>query len=57
MLCGALGYASLASTKVNYESVLATFWGSFAFLIGSVIQLWETLWREDPASGSARPSG
>jgi len=44
-LCGALGYASLASTKVEYQSVLATFWGSWAFLIGSVVQLWETLWR------------
>ena len=32
--------------------VLSTFWGSWAFMIGSVIQLWETLWREDPdASG------
>ncbi|KAI0635387.1 hypothetical protein C8Q77DRAFT_1217230 [Trametes polyzona] len=46
-LCGALGYASLASSGVNYQSVLSTFWGSWAFLIGSVIQLWETLWRED----------
>ncbi|KAH9855482.1 hypothetical protein C2E23DRAFT_724190 [Lenzites betulinus] len=53
-LCGALGYASLASTQVNYQSVLSTFWGSWAFLIGSVIQLWETLWREDaPAPKSA----
>ncbi|EIN04636.1 hypothetical protein PUNSTDRAFT_146307 [Punctularia strigosozonata HHB-11173 SS5] len=51
MLCGALGYASLVSTKVNYQSVLCTFWGGWAFLIGSVIQLWETLWREDPNAG------
>ncbi|KAI8973124.1 hypothetical protein BD414DRAFT_499200 [Trametes punicea] len=47
-LCGALGYASLSSSGVNYQSVLSTYWGSWAFLIGSVIQLWETLWREDP---------
>ncbi|KAI0777417.1 hypothetical protein BD413DRAFT_516462 [Trametes elegans] len=47
-LCGALGYGSLASSGVNYQSVLSTFWGSWAFLIGSLIQLWETLWREDP---------
>ncbi|KAI0666442.1 hypothetical protein C8Q78DRAFT_984295 [Trametes maxima] len=47
-LCGALGYASLTSSGANYESILATFWGSWAFLIGSLIQLWETLWREDP---------
>ncbi|KAI0764700.1 hypothetical protein C8Q74DRAFT_1205533 [Fomes fomentarius] len=47
-LCGALGYASLSSSGVNYQSVLSTFWGSWAFLIGSIVQLWETLWREDP---------
>ncbi|KAI0328762.1 hypothetical protein GY45DRAFT_1325907 [Cubamyces sp. BRFM 1775] len=47
-LCGALGYASLSSSGANYQSVLSTFWGSWAFLIGSVVQLWETLWREDP---------
>lgn len=70
MLCGALGYASVTSTKVgshyvctrlcdalivhpqaNYQSVLATFWGSWAFLIGSTVQLWETLWREDTNHG------
>ncbi|KAH9918086.1 uncharacterized protein B0H18DRAFT_823524, partial [Fomitopsis serialis] len=45
-LCGALGYAALASSKANYQSVLATFWGSWGFLIGSTIQLYETLWRE-----------
>ncbi|KAI0338354.1 hypothetical protein BDW22DRAFT_1362961 [Trametopsis cervina] len=44
-LCGALGYASTASTKVNYQSVLSTFWGSWAFMIGSVAQLWEVVWR------------
>ena len=70
-LCGALGYASFASSgvstcflsvtfipnsvlfvpgQVNYQSVLSTFWGSWAFLIGSVMQLWESLWREDPKS-------
>ncbi|KAI0828527.1 hypothetical protein BC628DRAFT_1363072 [Trametes gibbosa] len=48
-LCGALGYGSLVSSGVNYQSVLSTFWASWAFLIGSVIQLWETLWREDAA--------
>jgi len=50
-LCGALGYAAISSTKANYQSVLSTFWGSFAFEIGSVIQFWETLWREDPKQG------
>ncbi|EPS97109.1 hypothetical protein FOMPIDRAFT_1032103 [Fomitopsis schrenkii] len=51
-LCGALGYASFPSSKANYQSVLATFWGSWGFLIGSVVQLYETLWREDPNAGS-----
>lgn len=51
-LCGAFGYGALNSTKVNYQSVLSTFWGSFAFEIGSVIQLWETLWRESPDRNS-----
>ncbi|THH13899.1 hypothetical protein EUX98_g9670 [Antrodiella citrinella] len=57
-LCGALGYGSVASTKVDYQSVLSTFWGSFGFEIGSVIQLWETLWREDPDAGedSGKPT-
>ncbi|KAI0746316.1 hypothetical protein C8Q80DRAFT_1053852, partial [Daedaleopsis nitida] len=55
MLCGALGYGSLSSSavsssSVNYQSVLSTYWGSWAFLIGSVVQLWESLWREDPSS-------
>ncbi|KAH9940296.1 hypothetical protein B0H21DRAFT_780408 [Amylocystis lapponica] len=47
-LCGALGYGALAESGVNYESVLATFWGSWAFLVGSALQLGETLYREDP---------
>jgi hypothetical protein len=41
-LCGALGYASANSGAV-YEGSLATFWGSWAFLIGSVIQWYESL--------------
>lgn len=47
LLCGAFGYASLGPSWINYQSVLSTYWGSWAFLIGSGIQLWETLWRED----------
>ncbi len=38
--------------QANYQSVMSTFWGSFAFMIGSVIQQWETLWREDPDANS-----
>ncbi|KAK8844803.1 hypothetical protein IAR55_006653 [Kwoniella newhampshirensis] len=52
MLCGALGYSS--NSKVEYESALSTFWGSWAFLIGSGFQLWEVIWREPPASAPAQ---
>jgi len=44
-LCGALGY-STASGEV-YQSALATFWGSWAFIIGSIIQVFESVWREE----------
>jgi hypothetical protein len=42
-LCGALGYATASSSKVLYQSDLSTFWGGWAFLIGSVIQLYEAV--------------
>ncbi|KAI9864359.1 MAG: hypothetical protein M1813_003279 [Trichoglossum hirsutum] len=42
-LCGALGFSSTSSSKVAYQSSLATFWGSWAFLIGSTIQWYESL--------------
>jgi hypothetical protein len=41
-LCGALGFAASNSGAV-YEGSLATFWGSWCFLIGSVIQWYEAL--------------
>ncbi|KAH0548591.1 hypothetical protein GP486_007865 [Trichoglossum hirsutum] len=41
-LCGALGFAT-TSSGAEYQSTLATFWGSWAFLIGSVIQWYESL--------------
>lgn len=40
-LCGALGYSS-GSGEV-YQSALATFWGSWAFLIGSLFQWYESV--------------
>ncbi|KAJ7484376.1 hypothetical protein FB451DRAFT_82817 [Mycena latifolia] len=43
MLCGALGYALNDSTKIAYQSSCSTFWGSWAFLIGSVIQWYEAV--------------
>ena len=41
-LCGALGPA-YTSSGAQYEASLATFWGSWAFLIGSVVQWYESL--------------
>jgi len=41
-LCGALGFAATNSGAV-YEGSLATFWGSWCFLIGSAIQWFEAL--------------
>ncbi|KDR68383.1 hypothetical protein GALMADRAFT_104940 [Galerina marginata CBS 339.88] len=38
-LCGALGYST--SSGALYQSSLATFWGSWAFLIASVLQWYE----------------
>ncbi|EXJ56866.1 hypothetical protein A1O7_07210 [Cladophialophora yegresii CBS 114405] len=41
-LCGALGMA-YKNSGAQYEAGLATFWGSWAFLIGSYLQLYESL--------------
>ncbi|KAJ5162799.1 uncharacterized protein N7500_004629 [Penicillium coprophilum] len=41
-LCGALGPAS-NNSGANFQSSLATFWGSVAFMIGSMIQWYESL--------------
>jgi hypothetical protein len=41
-LCGALGPGA-ANSGVAYQSSLATFWGSWAFLVGSTIQWYESL--------------
>lgn len=40
-LSGALGFSS--GSGELYEGALATFWGSWAFLIGSVVQWYESL--------------
>ncbi|EIW73039.1 hypothetical protein TREMEDRAFT_22078, partial [Tremella mesenterica DSM 1558] len=45
-LCGAFGYSP--SSGLVYQSALSTFWGSWAFLIGSVVQTCEAVWRESP---------
>lgn len=41
-LCGALGFGA-ANSGCVYQGSLATFWGSWCFLIGSVIQWFEAL--------------
>jgi hypothetical protein len=41
MLCGVLGFST--DEEVLYQASLSTFWGSWAFLIGSTIQWFESL--------------
>ncbi len=41
-LCGVLGFAA-ANSGCVYQGSLATFWGSWCFLLGSVIQWFESL--------------
>ncbi len=33
-LCGALGYGAAGHPWMNYQSILATFWGSWGFMVG-----------------------
>ena len=40
-LCPAFGYNT--QSWAQYQASLSTFWGSWAFLIGSLIQLYESL--------------
>jgi len=40
-LCGAFGFST--NSGVLYQSACSTFWGSFAFLIGSYQQWWEAM--------------
>ncbi|KAG9221417.1 hypothetical protein CCMSSC00406_0008327 [Pleurotus cornucopiae] len=42
-LCGALGYAAEVNSGAEYQSDLSTFWGGWAFLIGSVFQWYESV--------------
>jgi len=44
MICGAFGYSPVE--RWVEQSAISTFWGSWAFLIGSVMQLYEVIWRE-----------
>ncbi|TFK47152.1 hypothetical protein OE88DRAFT_820311 [Heliocybe sulcata] len=45
-LCGAFGYSS--RHWAQYQSALSTFWGSWAFLIGSVMQWYEAVNAVEP---------
>ncbi|CAK7216071.1 hypothetical protein SCUCBS95973_002680 [Sporothrix curviconia] len=42
-LCGALGFGAATNSAVSYASCMSTFVGSWAFLIGSIIQWYESL--------------
>lgn len=42
-LCGIFGYYSTTDSGLLFESTLATFWGSWAFLIGSLFQWYEAV--------------
>lgn len=42
-LCGALGYAADVNSGAEYQSNLSTFWGGWAFLIGSLLQWYESV--------------
>lgn len=42
-LCGALGFGSSGSHALEYAATLSTFIGSWAFLIGSLVQWYESL--------------
>lgn len=53
-LCGALGPAS-SHSRVEYQATLATFWGSWAFMIGSTIQWFESL-EKHPVEKKGKPS-
>jgi hypothetical protein len=56
-LCPAFGYDT--QSWAQYEASLSTFWGSWAFLIGSLIQLYESLQKHpvdvEKASGGDKP--
>ncbi|KAJ5583904.1 hypothetical protein N7450_006568 [Penicillium hetheringtonii] len=53
-LCGALGPAA-SDSSVEYQATLATFWGSWAFMIGSTIQWFESL-QKHPVEKVGKPS-
>jgi len=54
-ICGAFGYST--AHWAQYQSTLSTFWGGWAFLIGSVLQLYEAVnpvtAQQDHSEGSA----
>ncbi|TFK72787.1 hypothetical protein BDN72DRAFT_281817 [Pluteus cervinus] len=42
-VCGALGFGAQLHSGIFYQSCLSTFWGSWAFLIGSIMQWYESV--------------
>lgn len=53
MLCGALGPA-IGHPGIEYQATLATFWGSWAFMVGSTIQWFESL-QKHPVEKKGNP--
>jgi hypothetical protein len=57
-LCGIFGYSRFFPSdpeQTNWateQSACSTFWGGWAFLIGSIVQWWEAV---QPAQGTTRP--
>lgn len=49
LLCAVFGFSH--NHGMQYQSALATLWGSWAFLIGSALQFYEVLWREKDTEG------
>ncbi|KAK0638879.1 hypothetical protein B0T16DRAFT_422036 [Cercophora newfieldiana] len=51
-LCGALGFAEREGEGVEYALALSTFVGSWAFLVGSVVQWYESLDKYPVSAGA-----
>lgn len=50
-ICGAFGYSTVHWAQ--YQSAFSTFWGGWAFLIGSILQLYEAV---NPVNGIQQSS-
>lgn len=55
VLCPAFGFSQ--AHNMRFQSSLATFWGSCAFLVGSAFQLAEITLREPPPKSDLEKKG